>query len=91
MVVNHANYSAAQLADVDDHYYYDVSCRSCLRSARISLTKLCSVLGGDYPVVKVVKRLKCRTWLERNHGDLPSPEPSGGEFDASFRAKTELV
>jgi predicted nucleic-acid-binding Zn-ribbon protein len=61
VAVDHANYSTAKLADVDDHYYYGVSCQSCLRSARISLTKLCSVLGGDYPLVKVVKRLKCRT------------------------------
>src|SRR6266404_881277 len=30
-------------------------------------------------------------WLERNHGDVPSPEPSGREFDASFRAKIGLV
>jgi len=59
--VDYANYSTAKLADVDDQYYYGASCRSCLRGARISLTKLCGILGGDYPVVKVVKRLKCRT------------------------------
>jgi hypothetical protein len=61
VAVDHANYSTAKLADVGDHYYYGVSCRSCLRSTRISLTKLCGLLGGDYPVVKVVRRLKCRT------------------------------
>jgi len=61
VVVDHANYSTAQLADVDDYCYYGASCRSCLRSARFSQTKLCSVLGGDYPVVKVLKRLKWRT------------------------------
>ena len=56
-----AKYSTAKLFDVDDQYYYGVSCRSCLRAARISLTKLRSVLGDGYPVVQVVKRLKCRT------------------------------
>ncbi len=60
MAVDHANYSTAKLADVDDHYYYGVSCRSCLRSERVSLTKLHSVLGGHYPVVIVVKPVKCR-------------------------------
>jgi len=59
--VDHANYSTARLADVDDRYYYGVSCQSCMRAARISLTRLRSVLGNDYPVVKVLNRLKCRT------------------------------
>jgi hypothetical protein len=55
------NYSSAKLADVDDSYYYGVSCQSCLREARISLMRLRAVLGDDYPVVKVLSRLKCRT------------------------------
>jgi hypothetical protein len=56
-----ATYSTAKLADVDDRYYYGVSCQSCMRKARISLAKLRQALGDDYPVVKVVSRLKCRT------------------------------
>jgi hypothetical protein len=59
--VDTANYSTAKLADVDDRYYYGVSCQSCMRNARISLAKLRQTLGDDYPVVKVVSRLKCRT------------------------------
>jgi hypothetical protein len=59
--VDHANYSTAKLADVDDRYYYGVSCQSCLREARISLMRLRAVLGDDYPVVRVLSRLKCRT------------------------------
>jgi hypothetical protein len=59
--VDHANYSTAKLADVDDSYYYGVSCQSCLREARISLVRLRAVLGDDYPVVKVLARLRCRT------------------------------
>jgi hypothetical protein len=59
--VDHANYSTAKLADVDDSYYYGVSCQSCMRGRRLSLTKLRDTLGHDYPVVGVVKRLKCST------------------------------
>jgi hypothetical protein len=59
--VDHAIYSTAKLADVTDDYYYGVSCRSCMRAARISLTKLRATLGEGYPLVKVVTRLKCRT------------------------------
>ena len=59
--MEYANYSTAKLIDVDDHYYYGVSCSSCMRSARISLVHLRAVLGDDYPVVKVLTRLRCRT------------------------------
>ena len=56
-----ADYSTAKLAEVTDAYYYGVSCQSCLRSARVSLDRLRGVLGDGYPVVDVVKRLRCRT------------------------------
>ena len=56
-----ANYSTAKLAEVDDRYYYGVSCQSCLRSCRISLVRLRIALGDDYPLIKIVRRLKCRT------------------------------
>jgi hypothetical protein len=59
--VGHANFSTAKLSDVHDDYYYGVSCQSCLRSARVSLVRLRSILGGDYPVVNVARRLKCHT------------------------------
>lgn len=59
--MDYADYSTAKLGDVDDRYYYGVSCQSCMRAARISLTRLRSLLGDDYPVVKVLTRLKCRT------------------------------
>src|ERR1035437_10323613 len=56
-----ANYKTAKLADVTSEYYFGVGCQSCLRSIRISLVKLCAVLGDDYPMVKVISRLRCRT------------------------------
>ena len=59
--MDYADYSTAKLADVDDRYYYSVSCQSCMRAARISLVRLRAVLGDDYPVVKVLTRLRCRT------------------------------
>jgi hypothetical protein len=46
--VDHATYSTAKLADVDDRYYYGVSYQSCMRKARVSLAKLRQALGDDY-------------------------------------------
>jgi hypothetical protein len=59
--VDPANYSTAKLADVDDSYYFGVHCRSCLRNARLNLTRLRGLLGNDFPVVEVRTRLKCST------------------------------
>ena len=53
------NFNTAKLANVDDRYYYGVSCQSCMRSARLSLIRLRDLLGDDFPVVKVRTRLKC--------------------------------
>jgi hypothetical protein len=57
--VEYATFNTATLADADDSYYYAVHCRSCLRSARISLVRLRGLLGDDFPVIKVRTRLKC--------------------------------
>jgi hypothetical protein len=59
--VEYATFNTAKLADVDDSYYFGVHCQSCLRSARLSLTRLRGLLGDDFPVVKVRTRLKCST------------------------------
>ena len=56
-----AKFSSAKLADVDDRYYFGVTCQDCMRSARISLVRLRSQLGDDYPVVQIRTRLKCST------------------------------
>jgi hypothetical protein len=55
------SYSTAKLGEVDDTYYYGVNCPSCLRAQRISLVRLRGVLGDDYRLVDVLKRLKCGT------------------------------
>jgi len=51
--------STAKLADVDDSHHFGVHCRSCLRNARLSLTRLRGLLGDDFPAVKVKTHLKC--------------------------------
>jgi hypothetical protein len=57
--VEYANFNSAKLVNLDDSYYYGIECRSCLRSARLSLPRLRGLLGDDFPVVKVRARLKC--------------------------------
>lgn len=57
--MEYANFCTAKLADVDDRYYFGVHCGSCLRSARLSLSRLRGLLGYDYPAVKVRTRLEC--------------------------------
>jgi hypothetical protein len=47
------------LKDVTDDYYYGCSCQSCLHTARLSLSRLCSHLGGEFPLLKIRERLKC--------------------------------
>jgi hypothetical protein len=42
-------------------YYYGVNCSSCLRAQRLSLLRLRGLLGDDYRLVDVLKRLKCGT------------------------------
>ena len=59
--MDYANYSTAKLGDVDDSYYYSVSCQSCMRGRRLSLAKLRVTLGDDFPVVEMRTRLKCST------------------------------
>jgi hypothetical protein len=76
----------ATLGQVDDTYYYGVSCSSCHRSKHLSLVKLRSVLGADYPLVELRKRLKCSTCGRRQ---LPvmflAPGQSGTSLQHLFQ------
>ena len=58
-------YETARLGDVDDTYYFGVSCNGCLRSKRLSLVRLRASLGADYPIVELRRRLKCSTCRSR--------------------------
>ena len=49
----------ATLAHVDDSYYYGAYCRRCKHSARLSLVKLRAHLGENFPLAKVMDRLRC--------------------------------
>jgi len=57
--VEYAKLETAELAHVDDSYYYGAYCRKCKHSARLSLVKLRKHLGDDYPLAKVRDRLRC--------------------------------
>jgi len=59
--MDYARYETAKLAQVDDHYYFGADCQSCLRSRRLSLTRLRATLGDDFPVKDIRPRLKCTT------------------------------
>jgi hypothetical protein len=84
--VDYANYSTAKLADVDDSYYFGVYCQSCLRNARMSLTRLRGLLGDDFPVVKLRTRLKCSVCGSKELTvTFLSPYQAVGNMAALFR------
>ena len=56
--MEYAKLETATLAHVDDTYYYGAYCRACKHSARLSLVKLRSYLGDDFPLRKVRERLR---------------------------------
>jgi hypothetical protein len=57
--MEYARLETGTLRDVNDEYYYGCSCQSCLHTARLSLSKLRSCLGADFPLIKIRERLKC--------------------------------
>jgi hypothetical protein len=57
--VEYARLETALLKDVTDDYYYGCHCTSCLHTARLSLAKLRSHLGADFPLITIRERLKC--------------------------------
>lgn len=59
--MDYARYETAQLAQVDDRYYFAADCQSCRRARRISLARLRATLGDDFPVKDIRPRLKCTT------------------------------
>jgi hypothetical protein len=56
--IEYARLEIALLKDVTDDYY-GCSRQSCLHTARLSLSKLRSHLGADFPLRKIRERLKC--------------------------------
>jgi hypothetical protein len=61
----YATLESGTLKDVNDDYYYGCHCTSCLHNARLSLPRLRSHLGDDFPLRKIRERLKCQTCSSR--------------------------
>jgi hypothetical protein len=57
--MDYARLETATLKDVTDDYYYGCHRTSCLRTARLSLSKLRAHPGADFPLIKIRERLKC--------------------------------
>jgi hypothetical protein len=73
------------LKDVSDEYYYGCSCQSCLHTARLSLSKLRSHLGGDFPLRKIRERLKCQICSSRKITvTFLGPHQKGGNLHHLF-------
>lgn len=54
-------YETSRLGDVDDSYYFGVSCPKCFRAKRLSLTRLKEKLGEHYLIKDVRRHLRCKT------------------------------
>jgi hypothetical protein len=63
--VTYATLEAGTLKDVTDEFYYGCHCTSCLHTARLSLSKLRSHLGDDFPLRRIRERLKCQICSSR--------------------------
>jgi hypothetical protein len=88
--MEYARLETGTLKDVTDDYYYGSSCQSCLHTARLSLSKLRSHLGADFPLIKIRERLKCRICSSRKVTvTFLGPHQKGGNlhhlFEKPFR------
>ena len=63
--MDYAKLETARLAHVDDSYYYGAFCGKCKHTARLSLEKLRTRLGDDFPLKDVRPRLRCRRCRSR--------------------------
>jgi hypothetical protein len=80
------SYSTAKLGEVDDTYYYGVNCSSCLRSQRISPVRLRALLGDDYRLLDVLKRLKCGTYRSKKVTvTFLAPQQAGSSLSHLFQ------
>jgi hypothetical protein len=83
-----ARLETATLKDVNDDYYYGCSCRSCLHTARLSLSKLRARLGDDFPLRDIRSRLKCQTCGSRQITiAFLGPHQKGGNLHPLFEKK----
>jgi hypothetical protein len=86
----YARLETATLKDVTDQYYYGCCCQSCLRTARLSLSKLREHLGDDFPLRKIRERLKCETCGSRKVTvTFLGPHQKGGNLHQLFERPTQ--
>ena len=86
----YARLETALLKDVTDDYYYGCHCTSCLHTARLSLSKLRSHLGGDFPLIKIRERLKCVICSSRKVTiTFLGPHQKGGNLHHLFDQPTK--
>ena len=52
-------YGSAILGDVDDSYYFGISCSTCYCIRRLSLVRLRDLLGWYFKVSDLRKKLNC--------------------------------
>jgi hypothetical protein len=57
--VRYPRHDTAILGDLDDSFYFGVSCSSCHFSSRISLVRLRDELGWYFKLSKVRSKVRC--------------------------------
>jgi hypothetical protein len=83
--MEYARLETATLKDVNDEYYYGCSCRSCLHTARLSLSKLRAHRGDNFPLRNIRERLKCQTCGSRQVTiTFLGPNQKGGNLHHLF-------
>jgi hypothetical protein len=81
----YARLETGTLKDVSDEYYYGCHCTSCLHTARLSLSKLRTHLGADFPLIKIRERLKCQVCSSRKVTiTFLGPHQKGGSLHHLF-------
>src|SRR5271167_2319478 len=82
--MEYARLETAALTYVDDSYYYGAYCRKCKYSARLSLVKLRAHLGENFPLAKVMYRLRCERCGLRGGHHVPGVESANRQCRISL-------
>jgi hypothetical protein len=82
----YARLETGTLKNVTDDYYYGCHCTSCLHTARLSLSRLRSQLGDDFPLIRIRDRLKCQICSSRKVTvTFLGPHEKGGNLHQLFQ------
>jgi hypothetical protein len=87
--MEYARLETGTLKDVSDEYYFGCSCQSCLHTARLSLSKLRTHLGADFPLRNIRERLKCQICSSRKVTiTFLGPHQKGGNLHYLFQKES---